>query len=75
MGQRIPAVLMEEPPTWEFRKGHFFVTCEQSGICRAYPPNVFFKAFAGMAAIAKEYDFGGADIVRFPTGEHHAASS
>jgi hypothetical protein len=72
MGQRMQAVLVEEPPLWEFRGGHFFVTCEQSGICRAYPPNVFFRTFAGMAEVAKEYKFGGAEIVQFAD---HAASS
>jgi hypothetical protein len=30
--REIPAILVEEPPQWEFRGGHFFVTCEQSGV-------------------------------------------
>lgn len=68
----VQAVFVEEPPMWEFRSGHFFVTCPQSGICRAYPPNVFFKTFAGMAECAKQYNFGGAEVIQFPG---HAATS
>lgn len=63
---RVSAILVEEPPVWEFRGGHFFRTCQQSGATEAFPPNVFFKTFAGMAAVAREYRCDGADIIQFP---------
>jgi hypothetical protein len=66
VGQKLQAVLVEEPPVWEFRGGHFFVTCEQSGVCRAYPPNVFFRTFADMAEAARQYKFTSAEVIQFP---------
>lgn len=73
MGQSVPAVLVEEPPEWEFSGGHFFPTW--NGQRWAFPPNVFFKKFASMAEVAREYRVGSAEIIQFPVPDHHAASS
>jgi hypothetical protein len=66
MGQRMSAVLVEQPPEFEFRDGFFFVYCPQSCVCRAYPPHQFFKTFAAMAEVAREYRFASAEVIPFP---------
>jgi hypothetical protein len=72
MPQSIPncvPVLVEETPTWDFRGGFFVVSCQRTGVCRAYPPRLFFKVLADMAAIAREYRFGEGEVVAFPKRE------
>jgi hypothetical protein len=72
MGQSIPncvPILVEEPPEWEFRGGMFVVCCQRTGVCRAYPPRLFFAVLANMAEIAREYRFGEGEVVAFPRRE------
>jgi hypothetical protein len=69
MGQSVPScvpILVEEPPEWDFRGGFFVVSCPRTGVCRAYPPGLFFKTLAGMAEIARQYRFGEGEVVAFP---------
>lgn len=60
------AVLVEEPPAFDFRGGMFFVFDRKTGIHRAYPPSVFFRTFAAMGEAARKYRIEGAEIIQFP---------
>jgi hypothetical protein len=61
-----PPILVEEVPEWDFRAGFFIVSCRRTGVCRAYPPSLFFQTLAGMAEIARQYRFGEGEVVAFP---------
>jgi hypothetical protein len=60
-----PPILVEEVPQWDFRAGFFIVSCRRTGVCRAYPPSLFFQTLAGMAEVARQYRFGEGDVVAF----------
>jgi hypothetical protein len=69
MGQSVPdcvPILVEEVPKWERRGGMFIVSCQRTGVCRAYPPQLYFKVLADMASLAREFRFGEGDVVPFP---------
>jgi hypothetical protein len=57
MGQRgcMVAVLVEEPPEFEFDGWLFYVCDAKTGTCRAYRPETFFRTFARMAEIGREW--------------------
>jgi hypothetical protein len=64
MGRCSPAILVEDQPEWEFRGGFFFVTWNEKTWC--YPPHAFFKMFAAMGEVARQYNFAGAEVIPFP---------
>ena len=63
-------VLVEEPPKFEFKNGLFYVTCERSGIHRAYRPSTYFQTIANMVAESRKYRIASAEVVQL-----HAASA
>jgi hypothetical protein len=70
MAQSVPScvpILVEELPKWERRNGMFIVSCERTGVCRAYPPHQFFALLANMAEIAREFRFGEGEVIPFPS--------
>lgn len=59
------AVLVEEPPEFEFKDGLFWV-CDCQGR-RVMLPAVFFRSFHGAARALQAYHTrSGAEIVEFP---------
>jgi hypothetical protein len=74
MGEPCAAVLVEEPPEFEFRNGLFYVCCPLTGVCRAYRPHTFFKTIAKMVEVGRSYRMASAEVVPL-FAEHQAASA
>lgn len=60
------AILVEEPPEFEFRDGMFYASYE-NGNCWAWRPNTFFQALTRMARVSRDFKCGSGEVIAFPT--------
>lgn len=64
------AILLEEPPTVEYKSGLFYII-DAEGIVRAMRPNVFFRTFQHCATAIQDYHATeGAEIIPISPAAH-----